>query len=106
MTDMDVAYWMEKYDQLAEDYTKLNCHYAMAMSKITELEKYQWVSVDDKLPEDSGEYMVYIVANNEPKNKSIITLYYTNLSKRFVYYDNDNIFTVTHWCYLPEPPKE
>jgi Protein of unknown function (DUF551). len=105
MTDWDVAYWMAKYDQLAEDYTKLNCHYATAMSKITELEN-QWVSVDDKLPEDSGEYLVYIVANNEPKNKSIITLYYTNLSKRFVYYDNDNLFTVTHWCYLPEPPKE
>ena len=65
-----------------------------------------WISVKDKLPEDSGEYLVYIVANNEPKNKSIITLYYTNLSKQFVYYDNDNLFTVTHWMPLPEPPKE
>ena len=65
----------------------------------------QWIAVKNKLPEDSGEYMVYIVANNCPKNKSIITLYYTNLSKRFVYYDDDNIFTVTHWCYLPEPPE-
>jgi hypothetical protein len=66
----------------------------------------EWISVKDRLPEADGIYLVYIVANNEPKNKSIITLYYTNLSKRFVYYDNDNIFTVTHWCYLPEPPKE
>lgn len=66
----------------------------------------KWIKCSDRLPEDSGEYLVYIVANNCPKNKSIITLYYTNLSKRFVYYDNDNLFTVTHWCYLPEPPTK
>lgn len=124
MTDWDVAYWMAKYDKLKEDYGELREDYTVAEDRIAELEslttglaknaawmsmeleKYQWVSVDDKLPEDSGEYLVYIVANNEPKNKSIITLYYTNLSKRFVYYDNDNLFTVTHWCYLPEKPKE
>lgn len=64
----------------------------------------RWISVADRLPEDSGEYMVYIVANNEPKNKSIITLYYTNLTKRFIY-GSDNLFTITHWRYLPEPPE-
>lgn len=66
----------------------------------------EWISVKDRLPEADGDYLVYLVANNMPKNKSIITLYYTNLSKRFVYYDNDNLFTVTHWMPLPEPPKE
>lgn len=67
--------------------------------------KSEWISVKDRLPEDSGEYLVYIVANNMPKNKSIITLYYTNLSKRFIY-ENDNLFTVSHWMDLPQPPKE
>lgn len=65
----------------------------------------KWISVKDRLPEDSGEYMVYIMANNEPKNKNISILYYTNLSKRFIIHDYDNLFTITHWRYLPETPK-
>ena len=90
----------EKYDQLKEDYADLNCHYAAALDKINELED-RWISVKDKLPEVDDIYLVYIVANNEPKNKSIITLYYTNLSKRFIIHDKDNLFTVTHWMPLP-----
>lgn len=68
--------------------------------------KSEWISVKDRLPEEDDIYLVYIVANNMPKNKSMNTLYYTNLTKRFVYYDNDNLFTVTHWMSLPQPPEK
>ena len=65
----------------------------------------EWISVKDRLPEKDDTYLVYIVANNVPKDKGITTLRYTNLSKRFIYEDV-YLFTVTHWMPLPEPPKE
>ena len=64
-----------------------------------------WISVKDRLPEESDFYLVYIIANSCPKNRQIITLYFSNLSKRFIY-GSDEIFTVTHWMLLPQPPKE
>ena len=64
----------------------------------------EWIKCSDRLPDEDDIYLVYIVANNMPKNKSIITLYYTNLTKRFIY-GSDNLFTVTHWMPLPEPPE-
>ncbi len=65
----------------------------------------EWISVKDRLPKEDGFYLVYIVANFNPENKQMITLYFSGLSKRFIY-GSDEIFTVTHWMSLPEPPKE
>jgi hypothetical protein len=65
----------------------------------------KWISVKDRLPDEDGYYLVYIIANFCSENKQIITLYFSKLSKRFIY-GSDEIFTVTHWAQLPEPPKE
>lgn len=66
--------------------------------------KPEWISVKDRLPEENDFYLVYIVANSCPKNRQIITLYFSNLSKRFIY-GSDEIFTVTHWMSLPQKPE-
>ena len=80
-------YWMKRYIEAEE-----------------RLEQYEWVSVNDRLPEEDGCYLVYIVANFCPENKQIITLYFSKLSNRFIY-GSDEIFTVTHWMPLPEAPE-
>ena len=38
MTDMDVAYWMAKYDKLKEKYGELREDYTIAEDRIAELE--------------------------------------------------------------------
>ena len=71
-----------------------------------------WISVKDKLPETSGEYLVCI----QPWDSTwrIDILGYDARSKRFgkidldYMYDNDGWFEidyVTHWQELPELPK-
>lgn len=101
---MTIQEYTAELMQAREAIAKLARECAEAYDRIAELEN-PWISVKDRMPEESDCYLVYIVANNTPKNKSIITLYYTNLTKQFVY-ENRELFTVTHWMPLPEPPKE
>ena len=59
----------------------------------------RWISVEDRLPEESGHYCVMI------KDATRSTeLYYSNSDK--TWFDNDEEYAVTHWMPLPEPPKE
>lgn len=97
---------MAKYDQLAEDYTKLNHHYAMAMSKITELEKYQWISVTDRLPEKGVNVLVtdgkYFMVTWREFTLNDTALWINNTSD----YADEEWGAITHWMPLPKPPKE
>lgn len=56
--------------------------------------KQEWISVEDRLPERKGSYLVYI-----PNEPLICCMYYD--CDASVYGDNG----VTHWMPLPEPPK-
>ena len=85
-----------------DDVELVEKHYLKKLEEIAK--KYDWVSVKDRLPEEDGCYLVYIIANFCPENKQIITLYFSKLSNRFIY-GSDEIFTVTHWAQLPEPPE-
>ena len=63
----------------------------------------KWISVDDRLPEESGEYLTY-------HNGYYMTLSYSARHKMFNASDdiakaNSAIHTVTHWMPLPEPPE-
>ena len=102
--DMDVAYWMAKYDQLAEDYTKLNCHYATALSKITELEN-QWISVNDRLPEPYEDVLVCMYLPFRERNKQAVTLSYYLGDDEGYFFDEDAGVRVTHWLPLPALPE-
>lgn len=65
----------------------------------------KWVSVKDRLPEKSGEYICWFGANKLAMGPAIET--YVDEWKAFgdlitlAKYPN-----ITHWMPLPEPPKE
>ena len=81
----------------------------------------KWISVDDRLPEKKGTFLVYVKANNKWSGWSgyIKTTWFTpcyegaedRLQGKKIWYDYDSEFgdyevrNVTHWMPLPQPPK-
>lgn len=60
--------------------------------------KQEWISVDERLPEEFGVYMCYgYCAYGVPRRIDIAQFY-----GKWQTYDD---FTVTHWMPLPEAPK-
>jgi hypothetical protein len=57
----------------------------------------EWISVEERLPEESGWYLVNIFVPFD--------LDFMNLSHYSKGYGWNNPATVTHWMPLPEPPK-
>lgn len=71
----------------------------------------RWISVEERLPEDDADVLVYAIDNNE--NSCIAMTSYTHNMHGFhiegwyspwQYFFNEH--TITHWMPLPEPPKE
>jgi hypothetical protein len=63
----------------------------------------KWISVKDRLPEDSQEVIIY-----SEGGKVEAGVYYCK-EFGFDYYDvsiRDIIVNVTHWMPLPEPPRD
>lgn len=61
-----------------------------------------WISVDERLPEESGTYITY----HDHGNCGVI-YYNASIHLWNVYYHEDKqnaIRSVTHWMPLPEPP--
>jgi len=52
----------------------------------------EWISVNDKLPDNSGEFLVY---GKDGK----IGIYYFDKNEGFLHY-------FTHWMDLPKAPKD
>lgn len=63
----------------------------------------KWISVDERLPEKSGEVLIY-------KPNYVDVLPYSRKHQAFNAYDDlvsvDYAIAVTHWMPLPKPPKE
>lgn len=73
----------------------------------------EWISVEDKMPEAYGVYIVYVKDENSPYGEGI---WYENIVTLAEYafdewtwdehgneYDITDI--VTHWMPLPDPPR-
>lgn len=67
--------------------------------------KTEWISVDERLPEKSGDYLTY-------HNGVITALMYSKRHKLFNAEDTldekfskANCIEVSHWMPLPQPPK-
>ena len=58
----------------------------------------QWISVEDRLPEESGYYCVAI------KDATMSTKLYYGIRDK-TWFGNDEEYEVTHWQPLPKPPK-
>lgn len=66
-------------------------------------EKMEWISVKDRLPEESGLYLTYggIYYNEKTKSEFLKVVRFKN---NFICDFNPCAY-VTHWMPLPEPPK-
>ena len=62
----------------------------------------EWVSVDDRLPEDDSDVLAYLRNSEEGR------IYPANYAKGVWFdciFDTPVTDTTTHWMPLPEPPK-
>lgn len=59
----------------------------------------EWISVEDKLPSNSGAYWTFNGLDDKPSVIQQRVHTYDSVHKEF------NSSTVTHWMPLPEPPK-
>ena len=72
-----------------------------------------WISVEERLPKENGNYIVYVQDENSPNGEGV---WYENIVTLVEYafgdwtwYENSNEYDitdiVTHWMPLPEPPR-
>ena len=68
----------------------------------------EWISVDDRLPEKSGHYMVVHQTTSIRKNKSssVDTDRYDENENTWEFFKSGIMQEVTHWMPLPKPPRE
>lgn len=87
--------------------------YRDALAYITQLEARdtKWISVEDRLPEDDVNVIVYAVSNNGGYTIVVTfhthTLYGLNIegwASPWQYFTRN--YTITHWMPIPEMPKE
>lgn len=64
----------------------------------------EWIPVMEKLPEDSGYYLV--VHRNKYNGSISIAFEMYIKCKIGEWWENDYAYDVTHWMLLPEMPKE
>ena len=102
------------------DCTKpINCDLCQAKQLYSKnYRKIEWISVDERLPEEKGDYLVYT-----ERGKMMIMPFFTERNSSSAVYDrgfcifekgrrtNDDdwwkpVQYVTHWMPLPEPPSE
>ena len=87
--------------------------YRDALAYITQLEARvpKWISVEDRLPEDDVDVIVYAVSNNG--GYTIVITFHTHRlyglniegwASPWQYFSMH--YTITHWMPLPEPPEE
>lgn len=62
----------------------------------------KWISVEDKLPEEEGGYLVYWLSEGFSHAWHRVSVCYF-VEDRFA---SGSLKQPTHWMPLPEPPKE
>lgn len=71
----------------------------------------EWVSVEDRLPETEGTYIVMTEKSWEHTPNKVMTMEYEIKTlrgvekRRWKWYNKLPIWPVTHWMPLPEPPR-
>ena len=63
----------------------------------------EWISVDDKLPEDSGYYLV--AYQNKHNGSTTIDIDMYVICNAGEWWSNEYKYKITHWMELPELPK-
>lgn len=67
---------------------------------------YEWISVEDRLPKESTQVLVYIP--NMDMNVDDVVLYYARNNEWWDHngWATTKYFGITHWMPLPTPPTE
>ena len=63
----------------------------------------EWISVDERLPEKDGKYLVYDLGQHRGVSAAEIRITHFKRGDRYHDYMWKNHFS--HWMPLPEPPK-
>lgn len=71
--------------------------------------KTEWISVDERLPEEDGWYITYTNANGKDNGVIAQRLVTTTIkgkkTRRWEWQTRVSPWIVTHWMPLPEPPR-
>lgn len=79
---------------------------------VNEKSQSNWISIKDRLPEDDSKYMVWYgefeICEFDAESQTFGYTYedYDEMYSHLVCWDDCINEKVTHWAYLPEPPKE
>ena len=65
---------------------------------------YEWISVKDRVPKNSGHYLVVHRNKHDGSTSTAIAAYIK--CKIGEWWANDETYNVTYWMLLPEPPKK
>lgn len=66
--------------------------------------KQEWISVDERLPEENGRYLVNVnISHLAFENLFMVAIMAYGISHGFYLFNDTE--KVTHWMLLPEPPK-
>ena len=75
-------------------------------SRELELEKYRWIPVSERLPEDGDSVLIFIPKwEDEYLRFRVAWIDYDDSPPNWIHY-GEAVDGVTHWMRLPEAPKE
>ena len=103
---------VEELAKVLKDYTKKNnimASHVILDDYAEELYKagfckQEWISVDERLPEENGRYLVFIKVSHQLfENLTAVGIIEYNKTNGFILYSVAE--TVTHWMPLPEAPR-
>lgn len=125
-----IDFWRRKLEKAKYGTAQLECHknasdagweYNFYKDALEALERVQqleaqvtkWISVEERLPEDDVDVLVYIASKKENVDSVTAITHYTHSMygyniegwcspRQYCFWDRE----VTHWMPLPEPPKE
>ena len=88
-----------------DGYAEVDC---LSTAKVLRLKGYckqEWISVDERLPEESGYYLTYNEGVTSALEYSVRHKLFNATDDLPEAFSKKNSITVSHWMPLPEPPK-